>query len=113
MKVALVRDRINPFLKHNTSHVTMALPFWKSNQGLLVHRVRSGHLHSHRYDASHHISLRMWCGMNGFPGKKGNLYSESPENAIHCATCEGKAIGAGLDGARQINGRMVLFQPRT
>lgn len=40
------------------------------------------------------------------------FFDVPPDRAIHCATCEGRAIGAGKDGARIIAGRTVLFSPR-
>lgn len=116
-KVALIRER----RATNTSPsgiLTMALPFWRSYSGTLIHRVRSGLLHETCY--GHHISLRFWCGMGGFlsgdrPNRHrhgGELFANSPERSVHCAVCEGKATGAGMNGARVICGRAVLFQPR-
>lgn len=93
--------------------IKMALPFYKSKAGQYIHRVRSGHTHVWKDwpDRPGHISLTFWCGMSGFLDK-GELFAEPPDRAVFCATCEGKAIGAGMDGARVICGRTVLFQPR-
>jgi hypothetical protein len=97
----------------------MALPFYRSFSGTLFHRVRSGRLHKCGDD--HHISIHFWCGNGGFLNSRqtksrrfggGELFAETPEKAMHCALCEGKAIGAGCDGTRMINGRHVLFSPR-
>lgn len=116
MKVQLLRERdfpnYNP--EHKTFHVTQAYPFFRSAYGQRVHRVRSGGVHNIGGEHSHtHFAL--WCGQHGFLShrkRKGELFSQAPEGAIFCAACEGKAIGAGLDGARIINGRQVIFQPR-
>lgn len=99
---------------HGTTHVAMALPFYRSNFGQYVHRVRSG-LNHWRDGDIHHISLSMWCGSHGFIGgdsPKGTLFANAPDGALFCAICEGKAIGAGMDGAAIINGREVKFSPR-
>lgn len=88
-----------------------ALPYWRSRQGTYFHRVRSGQAHYYNGKYSH-TSFSMWCGMGGSLGKKGFLASEVPDDGILCATCEGKAIGAGMDGARIINGRNVMLSPR-
>lgn len=119
MKVALLRERIRPHCKP-AGVLTMALPFYRSFSGQLFHRVRSGTLHKPCADTSHHISVKFWCGNGGFIDSRrergrtggGELFGETPENAIHCAVCEGKAVGAGCDGTRVINGRHVLFSPR-
>lgn len=44
--------------------------------------------------------------------KGGFLFEHAPEGEVLCATCEGRAIGAGQDDSHQINGRMVRFAPR-
>lgn len=95
-------------------HLTQALPFYRSKLGCLIHRVRSGrvHMRGHQYS---HTSITFWCGNSGFLGTNhpgALLYSEPPEGQFHCALCEGKATGAGLNGARVIAGRQVLFRPR-
>jgi hypothetical protein len=60
-----------------------------------------------------HTSIGFWCGSSGFFGEgHGKLYDEIPKGEVLCATCEGKAIGAGEDGARVINGRDVMYSPR-
>lgn len=42
---------------------------------------------------------------------KGRMYAEIPEDGVMCATCKGKTVGAGLEGARDINGQAVMYQP--
>jgi hypothetical protein len=86
------------------------LPFYKSHQGEYTHRVRAGTVHwwSGSY---HHTSLQLWCGMGGFIGR-GELMHAPAVNATMCATCEGRAIGAGMTETHQIAGRFVKFSPR-
>lgn len=121
MKQALIRERLHSSSKP-AGILTMALPFYRSYSGQLMHRVRSGLVHNlgEGENRTNHISIHFWCGNCGFldgrhrKGRRGGgeLFAETPENAVHCAVCEGKAIGAGMDGARQINGRAVLFNAR-
>lgn len=116
-KVALIRERVRPHCRP-VGILTMALPFYRSFSGHLIHRVRSGVLH--KLGEEHHIGVTFWCGNGGFIDSRrergrsggGELFAETPERAMHCAICEGKAIGAGCDGTRIINGRHVLFSPR-
>ena len=118
MKVKLLREKPASFQApgHKTAPLTQALPFYRCDVGRLVHRIRSGGVHiiEGKYTHTH---FRFWCGNIGFSrGPKRpsvTLFAEAPYGAIFCATCEGKAIGAGCDGAREINGRHVLFSPRT
>lgn len=42
----------------------------------------------------------------------GVLLAIVPENEVLCATCEGRAIGAGQTESRLINGHMVKYAPR-
>lgn len=89
----------------------LALPFYKSRKGVYVHRVRS--MNQYWKDGQFtHAAVEFWCGNNGHFGEKGYLMATVPPGEVCCATCEGRAIGAGMDGARQINGREVMFSPR-
>lgn len=122
-KVKLILEKKRPweYLERNnhlTRHaITWALPFFRSRFGSVIHRVRSGQHHylSGQYT---HSSVKYWCGNNGFFGSKnerqtkGEFFADAPDNSIFCATCEGRAIGAGMDGTREINGRRVLFRPK-
>jgi len=107
--------------------IRMALPYYQCRPGAYVHRIRSGQTHRLRMgeDAYHkrhpqmgqilHLSFSFWCGGSGHVSrdKPGRLFAEIPENGVLCATCEGRAIGAGLDGSpSEINGRAVIFSPR-
>jgi hypothetical protein len=92
--------------------ISHSLPFFKSKQGgKYYHRVRSAGFH--KLGNRPHISISFWCGNSGFIGEKGALYKEVPEDGVLCAVCEGKAVGAGLDGVRIINGRKVMYSPRS
>ena len=94
-----------------TIPLTRALPYFKSSNAnsKYFHRVRSGARHE---CLGIHYSISFWCGGGGFIGKKGRLYAELPEDAVLCATCEGRAIGAGMDKTHTINGRFVKYSPR-
>jgi len=98
--------------------VTFAYPYFKSGFGVYTHRVRTAITHVLKEKGENsHVSLSAWCGCVGFlhpepKAKSASQYSELPEGAILCATCEGRAIGAGMDGAREINSRPVQFSPR-
>lgn len=96
---------------HCTKSISKALPFYISRRGTYYHRVRSMEAHWRDGQLSH-ISVKFWCGGSGFIGKKGTLSQDIPEGQVLCASCEGKAIGAGMGGAREINGRKVMYSPR-
>lgn len=94
--------------------VKQALPFFRSHSGMYVHRIRSGAIHFWCGVYSH-TSFSMWCGVNLFSSKKhprSKLMVEPESDAILCATCEGRAIGAGQTDSHQICGRFVKFSPR-
>lgn len=91
--------------------VKMSLPYYQSNNGKYIHRVRSALNHWAGGKLSH-TSVQFWCGNGGFLGDKGKLLSKVPPDGILCATCEGRAIGAGLNGSRKINGRNVMYSPK-
>ena len=63
-----------------------------------------------------HTSFSAWCGQTGFhsKGRHGSLRltDNPPDDLPLCATCEGRAIGAGQLGATVIAGRQVIFTPR-
>jgi len=94
--------------------IKMCFPFYISRWGKYIHRVRSA-THYTIHGKHSHTSISFWCGNLGSIGGervRGTLLYETNENDVHCAICEGKAIGAGQDGARTINGRNVMFSPR-
>jgi hypothetical protein len=94
--------------------VSRAAPFVESAAGEYTHRTRQVTLHS--ILGRTHMGVRAWCGMTLLvapPKKKGRLvFAPGPGRPI-CATCEGRAIGAGLLGSREIAGRPVLYRGRT
>lgn len=98
--------------------VTFAYPYFKTGMGAYTHRVRTAITHVNKAKGQNsHVSLSAWCGVVGFLSEKprarnANQFAEVPEHAILCATCEGRAIGAGMDGTREINSRSVIFSPR-
>lgn len=122
MKVPLItpppgaRDpfAFNPHI--GTIHVTAALPFVQSSSGLYVHRVRSGMIHLWK-GAYSHTTFQAWCGQIIGVGARrksrgGSLLAEPPERGVFCATCEGRATGAGQLPTHRIAGRFVKFAPR-
>jgi len=112
MKIELQRRKMPVWRAPRTAmtHITFALPFFRSNFGRYTHRVRSGNTHWRDGNISH-ISLQMWCGQNGFPAR-GKMMDKLGDDSVMCATCEGRAIGAGMLGTREINGVPVEFSPR-
>lgn len=100
--------------------LTKSLPFFRTRQGSYIHRVRSGTVHFWN-DVPEHTTFRLWCGQLGSIGVTnerryrkpgGSLFSDVPKTATLCATCEGRAVGAGQLGSRMICGRIVKFSPR-
>ena len=113
MKIKLEKDRLPEW--HAEGHVTkrakLSLPYYQSRRGKYIHRVRYMNQHW-RDNKFHHANVGFWCGGLGFPGEKGILMAEVPQGQVLCATCEGRAIGAGEDGSHLINGREVIYSPR-
>lgn len=100
-----------------TIHITASLPFATRGPGLYIHRVRSAHVNL--WDGAYQETVfKFWCGACGFQSiRKGTrsvqLTAEPPENGVFCATCEGRATGAGQLSSHDIAGRFVMFAPRT
>lgn len=121
MKVTLEHRKPHPMDRptgpNRIVSLSAALPFVKGKQGVIFHRPRNGQIF-YRDGVLSHTAISFWCGGGCFIGQRsgercgGELYDQLPDRAILCATCEGRAIGAGLLDARQINGRAVLFHPR-
>lgn len=91
--------------------IRQALPYYKASKGTYVHRVRSGQSH-YRDGRLSHIHVDFWCGGHGIPSDNGELLAAVKADDVICATCEGRAIGAGMDGTPVINGRVVAYSPR-
>ena len=87
-----------------------SLPFANARNGKYTHRVRYVTLYS--CIGKPHLAVQCWCGYVVFVSEKsrGTFAAEQSDRPI-CATCEGRAIGAGKDGAREINGKPVMFSP--
>lgn len=102
-------------------HIKRALPFVESFCGRYTHRVRSIHILVHDAGAAQrilgqaHMSVHCWCGMSVLISEKrrhaNNALVVEPSRVL-CATCEGRAIGAGQLGTPEIAGRPVMFSPR-
>jgi len=115
MKVALIQEKRNPYAWENPKSqqlpLTKALPFFRSKSGKYVHRVRSAT--SYWWETEYrHTAVKLWCNMTGFIGDKGTLLEQPEVNDVICATCEGRAIGAGQTDSHMIAGRFVKFTPR-
>ncbi len=98
----------------STRVLVRSLPFFQTASGKYIHRVRSANMHL--WDGQpKHTALSLWCGMTGFLGGKraGSVFADPPLNGPLCATCEGRAIGAGQTESRLICGRVVKFSPRS
>lgn len=96
-------------------HVKRALPFVESFRGQYTHRVRAIQVLVNSWGS--HMAVRCWCGqtvsISQRKPNRGNALMVEPTGRPICATCEGRAIGAGQLGAPEIAGRPVMFSPRT
>lgn len=94
------------------TNVKRALPFVASDAGEYIHRVRSAIVYEVCGKA--HMAVSCWCGMTLLVSKrkKGRMLSEPVAGRPMCATCEGRAIGAGTTELRNINGLDVRYEPR-
>ncbi|PYS52425.1 MAG: hypothetical protein DMF68_01570 [Acidobacteria bacterium] len=119
MKVELQRERPTRGdlpEKCKTIELRYAKPFYVSQFASRAHRVRSAEMHY--WDGVYtHTSFRLWCGQGGFYSlkkhKRNYLTDNPPRGLPVCATCEGRAHGAGQLESHLIAGRMVLFSPRS
>lgn len=129
MKVDLLREPWKGW--HNSTRgpvptpIVRSLPYMQSKKGKLryVHRIRSGLLHltySTAFDGGRQVRLsetaenawltfRLWCGVSLTPGSL--LLPEPPPGANVCATCEGRAVGAGMPSSSIICRRPIIFRP--
>jgi len=114
LQIAKKKNRAWQAPGHTQLPISFALPFYLSAPGRYVHRIRRGEQYI-RHGKYSHTAFSMWCRLHGFLGRNhphARIFAEAPENEIFCATCEGRAIGAGLDGSHILNGRLVRFSPR-
>lgn len=124
MKVDLVRERESPWAPVKGCQVARMAPFVMKATGR-VHRVRSARIFAHDPDAGgwngrrYHVAVTFWCGSSGFldakNGRRDLLLHDIPEGSVLCATCEGRAIGAGQPSAAWLvpPDRDLIFTPRT
>lgn len=119
-KVRLQRDKDldNPFTRNHPTHrkvpISACAPFYWSRRATRIHRIRWASIHYIDGEYSH-TSIHTWCDQVGHVGYReawGRITDDPPEDLPYCATCEGRAIGAGQLGAQEINGRPVIYSPR-
>lgn len=98
------------------------VPFFTSAFGTRTHRIRWVCVHYWNGEFSH-TSVGLWCGQQGFAEhtkstnarmvkRAGSMADVAPFHLPVCATCEGRAIGAGQLDSDMINGRKVIYSPR-
>ena len=108
-----IKRRVDPRPYESVPSILRMLPFFKSSgNSKYYHRVRriGNHESFGRYSHTH---IRYLCGGTGFISNgKGRLFTTVPEGGVLCATCEGRAVGAGLVDNGHINGRKVAYSPR-
>ncbi len=71
-------------------------PFFLSDLGTLVHRVRFAATHM-RLQARSHDSVEYWCGSSS--SVRGRFLDEPPENRLLCHRCEAQAVAHGQPSA--------------
>lgn len=113
-------ENIPPRRRSSDPRVTYAkrsLPFAESGAGKYTHRVRSvqiiAALDLNQWPA--HIAVNCWCGQSVLISNKRKHAASrivAEPSRVLCATCEGRAIGAGQLGAQEIGGRPVKFSPQ-
>lgn len=112
--IQLERHKSPQYMSRNVraTNVKRALPFVASDAGEYVHRVRSAVVYEVCGKA--HMAVSCWCGMTILVSKrkKGRMHSAPVAGRPMCATCEGRAIGAGTTGLRNINGLDARYEPR-
>ena len=113
-KIALAKFRPPGWLSPDVTLVNLvaSLPFYRARRGDRSHLVRSARMQfkSGKYE---HTSLSLWCGGVGSLPRRGWLSRAVSEAEPVCATCFGRAIGAGKLGSKTINGQVVVFNTRS
>jgi len=119
--VQLVRDRLPWFRRSNHKRITRSLPFFERDGHGYVHVIRSGSMIYDDDGNLRHTALHFWCGGHGFMHPDGKprrnqkpyrvLASLSAGRTV-CATCMGRAIGAGQLPAANVKRPPAKFQPR-
>lgn len=90
--------------------LSKSLPFVRTRAATRLHRVREATMYFHDGVYSH-TAFRCWCDQTCLTSNGARLFDVVEDLPI-CATCEGRAIGAGQCGAAEINGRAVIYTPR-
>ena len=94
--------------------VKKSLPFLESLRGEYAHRVKHVSIYTSQSGKSHFI-VKVWCGASFCVGGDGKgqsiLVADPTKHKPICATCEGRFIGSGQSGAREINGNKVMYRP--
>lgn len=132
LKVELLLDRpqgwVNRKLMTTPVPVKRALPYVRTTAGTYIHRLRSAQLW-HQYEVTWwegrqirtsllpvetRIVPRTWCGVSVGSRRSGEpeLFAVPPDGQPVCATCEGRAVGAGMPSNVVLEARAILFRPR-
>ena len=122
MKVRLEEPRLRGFDSGYMSRarIKSSLPFVEAGKGEYTHRVRSATIYTvlngncFTPTGTTHIAAVCWCGQTILLSRKrkSQFVVEPSEGRPVCATCEGRATGAGQLGAAEIAGRAVKYAPR-
>lgn len=100
------------WIAHTVMRVKESLPFAESAHGQYTHRVRYVELHLPYGGRSDSFFVAVcWCGQSVADRRSAPSRLVEVPSRVVCATCEGRAIGAGQVGARVIAGREVMFKP--
>lgn len=96
--------------------VKRCLPLFRrrNSRSQYVHRIRSANVHLHfagYFRGESWVSYQFWCGSTG-TSSKGQATADIAPHEILCATCEGRAVGAGMPPYRLIPVGPVKFSPR-
>ena len=108
MMIAIERAKPNPLGKGISA--SKSQPLVNARAGKYTHRVR--HVTLYTCMGKSHLAVRCWCGQVVFVSEKsGGTFASKAADRPLCATCEGRAVGSGEDGVREINGKPVMFSP--
>lgn len=89
--------------------VYRSLPFVTSTRGNRSHRARSARVYPHPSG----LCVTAWCGPSFHIGAGRAVLTADPYDGYPvCATCEGRAVGAGQVTSGTLTGTPVVFTPR-
>lgn len=110
----------NPALKR-PEQITRCRPYWQGPKNGYVHRVRSASLYYGILEQTRtYTVVNLWCGSSGYvrsdsrgrARKTGGYLIDHVENhGPLCATCEGRAVGAGFDSDFTSIAHPLIFSP--